>query len=110
LLDIHRLEIPTPYEVGPVNVYLIKNEPLTLIDAGVGSHEARDALIGQLRNLKVDIADIKRVILTHSHLDHSGQAPYVKKVSGAKIYIHPFEQLKLAGENTFLKERETILK
>ena len=31
---IHRLAIPTPFAVGRVNVYLIEDEPLTLVDAG----------------------------------------------------------------------------
>jgi len=110
LLKIHRLIIPTPYAVGPVNVYLIKNEPYTLVDVGAGIPEAKEALIGQLAELKVKVSDIKRVVLTHSHLDHSGQALYVKEVSGAEIYIHPLEQKKLSGKNTFLKEREKILK
>ena len=31
---IHRIPIPTPFAVGRVNVYLIEDEPLTLVDAG----------------------------------------------------------------------------
>jgi glyoxylase-like metal-dependent hydrolase (beta-lactamase superfamily II) len=31
---IHRIAIPTPFAVGRVNVYLIEDEPLTLVDAG----------------------------------------------------------------------------
>jgi len=110
LLNIYQLSIPTPYEVGLVNTYLIKNEPYTLVDAGAGIVEARESLVSQLKKLKVNIENIKRVILTHSHLDHSGQALYIREVSGADIFIHPYEQKKLAGENTFLKERKKILK
>jgi len=33
-MKIHRISVPTPFYVGPVNVYLIEEDPLTLIDAG----------------------------------------------------------------------------
>ena len=35
--DIKVLRIPTPFQVGRVNCYLIEDEPLTLIDAGPSS-------------------------------------------------------------------------
>ena len=31
---IHRLAIPTPFAVGRVNVYMIEDDPLTLVDTG----------------------------------------------------------------------------
>ena len=31
---IHRLPIPTPFRVGPVNAYLVDDDPLTLVDVG----------------------------------------------------------------------------
>jgi len=34
---IHRLAIPTPFQVGRVNAYLIEDEPLTLVDTGPNS-------------------------------------------------------------------------
>ena len=41
---IHRLAIPTPFAVGRVNVYLIEDDPLTLVDAGPNSGRALDEL------------------------------------------------------------------
>ena len=41
---IHRLAIPTPFAVGRVNVYLIEDEPLTLVDAGPNSGTSFDEL------------------------------------------------------------------
>ena len=41
---IHRLAIPTPFAVGRVNVYLIDDDPLTLVDAGPNSGNSLDAL------------------------------------------------------------------
>ena len=44
---IHRLAIPTPFAVGRVNVYLIEDEPLTLVDAGPNSGTSFDELRGE---------------------------------------------------------------
>ena len=41
---IHRLAIPTPFAVGRVNVYLIDDDPLTLVDAGPNSGTSLDEL------------------------------------------------------------------
>jgi hypothetical protein len=37
---IHCLAIPTPFQVGRVNTYLIEDDPLTLIDSGPNSGTA----------------------------------------------------------------------
>ena len=86
-LPIRKIAIPTPYEVGDVNIYLWEEEPLTLIDAGPPTKKAKDTLVASLSKLGYDIKDVKRVILTHSHPDHSGLAPFLKE-SGASIALH----------------------
>src|SRR5436189_23565 len=47
-MQIIPLSIPTPFYVGDVNVYLIKNDPVTLIDVGPQTPEAADALRSKL--------------------------------------------------------------
>ena len=39
---IHRIAVPTPFAVGRVNVYLIEDDPLTLVDAGPNSGSSLD--------------------------------------------------------------------
>ena len=41
---IHALPIPTPFAVGRVNVYLLDDDPLTLVDTGPNSGRALDEL------------------------------------------------------------------
>ena len=41
---IRTLRIPTPFQVGRVNCYLIEDEPLTLVDTGPNSGKALDEL------------------------------------------------------------------
>jgi hypothetical protein len=50
---IHRMAIPTPFAVGRVNVYLIEDEPLTLVDAGPNSGTAFDELQQGIASLGV---------------------------------------------------------
>ena len=41
---IEKLVVPTPFPVGPINLYLILDDPLTLIDTGPKTDEAYAAL------------------------------------------------------------------
>ena len=82
---IHRLAIPTPFAVGRVNVYLIEDEPLTLVDAGPNSGSSLDELERQLAAHDHRIEDIELVILTHQHIDHLGLVGIVAARSGADV-------------------------
>ena len=82
---IHRLAIPTPFAVGRVNVYLLEDDPLTLIDAGPNSGTSFDELQRGLAGLGHELEDIELVILTHQHIDHLGLVGIVASHSGAEV-------------------------
>jgi glyoxylase-like metal-dependent hydrolase (beta-lactamase superfamily II) len=82
---IRVLRIPTPFQVGRVNCYLLEDEPLTLIDAGPNSGKALDELEHQLDALGHRIEDLELVIITHQHIDHLGLVDIVAKRSGAEV-------------------------
>ena len=82
---IHRLAIPTPFAVGRVNVYLIEDEPLTLVDAGPNSGTSFDELTRGLAGLGHPLEDIELVILTHQRIDHLGLVQIVASHSGAEV-------------------------
>jgi glyoxylase-like metal-dependent hydrolase (beta-lactamase superfamily II) len=82
---IRVLRIPTPFQVGRVNCYLLEDEPLTLIDAGPNSGKALDELEHQLGALGHRIEDLELVIITHQHIDHLGLVDIVAKRSGAEV-------------------------
>jgi glyoxylase-like metal-dependent hydrolase (beta-lactamase superfamily II) len=82
---IHLLTIPTPFPVGPVNVYLLDGEPLTLVDVGPLTDEALDALKAGLHGLGHSLSDVEQVVITHAHHDHFGLAREVLEVSGARL-------------------------
>jgi len=97
-MQVHRIELPTPFPVGPVNVYLLDGEPLTLVDAGPKTPEAQAALEEGLARAGRRVEEIRRLILTHGHTDHFGNAMWIRARSGAEIYAHPADQPKIAGE------------
>jgi len=94
---IHRIIIPTPFRVGPVNAYLLPDPPVTLIDAGPKSAEAADALRGGIADAGVSPSAIRRIILTHGHLDHFGGAAALAAKTGAEVFAHPDDGPKFSG-------------
>jgi glyoxylase-like metal-dependent hydrolase (beta-lactamase superfamily II) len=71
--------------LGTVNLWLLKGEPLTLVDTGPRNDEALEALEEQLAEHGIAVEDLELVLLTHHHLDHSGLAATLKRRSGAQI-------------------------
>lgn len=97
-MKIAQLAIPTPFYVGDVNVYLIKEDPITLIDVGPKTPEAADALRKKLAGNGVRIADIRRIVLTHAHEDHCGLAKQVRdEAKDAEVFVHEWETGHLFG-------------
>jgi len=105
MLNIHRIKVPTPYTIGSVNAYLIMSPPCTLIDPGPDTQQAREALLAGLGALGVNLAQIERVVLTHSHSDHSGLARWLAETSGARIYVHHLEVRKMTFDYDYYSER-----
>src|SRR5215216_2827630 len=84
-VGIHRLAIPTPFAVGRVNVYLIEDDPLTLVDAGPNSGSSLDELQRQLAGHGHAIEDLELILITHQHIDHIGLVDIVASHSGAEV-------------------------
>jgi glyoxylase-like metal-dependent hydrolase (beta-lactamase superfamily II) len=82
---IHRIAIPTPFAVGRVNVYVIVDDPLTLVDAGPNSGTSLDELERGVARLGHALEDIELVVLTHQHIDHLGLVSLVAGRSGAEV-------------------------
>ena len=82
---IHRLRIPTPFAVGRVNVYLVEDEPLTLIDSGPNSGTSLDQLERQLTELGHRIEDLELILVSHQHIDHIGLVDILARRSGANV-------------------------
>nr|WP_279663402.1 MBL fold metallo-hydrolase [Ectobacillus ponti] len=66
------MEIPVPFPVETVNVFLVKGETLTLIDTGTNTDDAWNALVQQMGRIGHHPREIENVVITHHHADHCG--------------------------------------
>ncbi len=97
-MKIIPISLPTPFYVGDVNVYLIKEDPVTLIDVGPKTEQARIALQASLKKQGIGFSDIRRILLTHAHEDHCGLAKQIRDESkNAEILVHGWETGHLFG-------------
>jgi len=96
-MQLHRIEIPTPFPVGTVNAYLLAGDPLTLVDTGPKTPDAQAALDAGLRAAGHRLSDVRRILLTHGHVDHFGNAAWLAQHSGAEIYLHEADRAKTTG-------------
>ncbi|MBA2704443.1 MAG: MBL fold metallo-hydrolase [Blastocatellia bacterium] len=86
------ISLPTPFYIGPVNVYLIAEDPITLIDTGPKTKEAIEALREGLRQARIRVSDIRRIVLTHAHEDHCGLARSLRdEAKDAEVLVHEWE-------------------
>jgi hydroxyacylglutathione hydrolase len=78
--------IPLNYFFG-VNCYLIKSgESYFLIDTGIT--KTRDQLEQAIKDAGCKPRGLKLIIITHGHMDHIGNAVYLRDKYGAKIAMH----------------------
>jgi glyoxylase-like metal-dependent hydrolase (beta-lactamase superfamily II) len=78
------IKVPVPY-MGTVNTWLLRGEPLTLIDTGFRECSALGALERGLREAGVSVEDLELLLATHHHVDHSGLLSELQRRSGAEV-------------------------
>lgn len=72
--------------LGAVNAFVLEDQGLTLIDTGLPGSTRK--IFAALQKAGKNPADIKRIILTHLHTDHSGNATDIKRQTNARVYAH----------------------
>lgn len=85
----------------PVNCYLVEEkEGLTLVDAAMGF-----CLKGILKAARAIGKPIRRIVLTHAHLDHVGALDAIKEAfPNAPVHISARDARLLAGDSTLLPD------
>jgi glyoxylase-like metal-dependent hydrolase (beta-lactamase superfamily II) len=105
------ISLPTPFYIGPVNVYLIAEDPITLIDTGPKTKEANEALHEGLRKARIRVSDIRRIVLTHAHEDHCGLARSVRdEAKDAEVLVHEWETGHRIGRLEYQEHRALLVR
>lgn len=110
-MQIIPIVVPTPFYVGPVNCYLITDDPVTLIDTGPKTKEAVEALREGLRRARFRVSDIRRIVLTHAHEDHCGLARTLRdEAKDADVLVHGWETGHRIGRLEYEEHRQLLVR
>lgn len=108
-LRFERIVVPTPFAVGPANVYLIPASPVTLVDCGPNTPATERALFAGLRAAGVQPGRVERVVISHGHPDHFGLASRLQGLSGARVLVGERDLPKLASDRSMLTATGRLL-
>jgi glyoxylase-like metal-dependent hydrolase (beta-lactamase superfamily II) len=102
-LGVHRVPVPVPFSEagGPANIYVIEERGggVALFDAGIGTQEGRAAIEEGFAALGLSLGDVRRIFVSHGHIDHYGYARAVQEASGAPVFVHPRDHDKVTGRD-----------
>ena len=84
---VHRLPIQTPFPIGRVNSYFVEEPVPTLIDVPPRGVSFLSELQAALKHLGYSLQDIKRIIVTHPHIDHFGSVAAIAGQSEAEVWV-----------------------
>src|SRR3954464_2800748 len=71
--------------VGSVSSWLLRGDPLTLVDTGPRDDAGLAALEQGLRREGRGIVDNELLLATHHHIDHGRRAATIRRRSGAVV-------------------------
>ncbi len=105
LPGVHAIDGIDPSPDFTTNVLLLKDakgSSWTLLDTGLPPQEGYAggaALVERYcEKNKIPLSSIKRILLTHLHLDHTGSLKILAQKTGAKIYSHWIEASFIAKD------------
>lgn len=84
--------------------YVILNAGVpTLVDTGSGFEQSNQDLLDGFEALRTDfgeslrLTDIRRILITHGHIDHFGGVGFLQEQTGAKVAIHELDRRVLTN-------------
>jgi glyoxylase-like metal-dependent hydrolase (beta-lactamase superfamily II) len=84
------LSMPLPFQLDHINLWLLADEDgWTVVDTGIGDSQTRELW----EKLFARFRPVKRVILTHYHPDHAGNADWICRRFGVEMWTTQGEYL-----------------
>ena len=84
---VHWLRMALPFALDHINLWALEDDGAwLLIDTGLGNEPTR-ALWDRIFAEKLVTRPVKRVLVTHYHPDHAGNAAWLCKRSGAELWM-----------------------
>ena len=85
---VDNVMMPGPGDANSVNIVLLAGADgrLTMVDAGPPG--AEDAVCDYISKIGYKSADVKRIIVTHHHVDHTGGLAGLAERTGAEVRAH----------------------
>ena len=81
---------------GAINIcLLVENSQITMIDAGLPGSST--AVLAYVAEIDLTPQAIRRVIITHHHVDHVGGLPELLKLSRAEVWAHRDDAAVIEG-------------
>ena len=105
-----RIELPTQFQMKTVNSFLIKEPEVTLIDCGENEDSTWQALESGLRENGLRISDVKKIIITHAHVDHMGMAQRVAEAAQASVWVSNKVQPWAMGPEQMFRSRGALIR
>lgn len=108
---VFQIKLKHPTLPQGVNVYILTDERgLCLIDAGYGDEESIKTIIDTTRGSGLDMESLSLIVNTHGHPDHTGGNIPLKRLSGARIAIHPLEapRIRPLEADILLEDGDTV--
>jgi glyoxylase-like metal-dependent hydrolase (beta-lactamase superfamily II) len=96
LPGVYLIELPLPFSLGRINVYLVRlDSGYLLIDCGMDTAECFDALARAFESAGIAWHDIRVILITHVHPDHIGLARRLIQLTHAQLWMHAQDALYL---------------
>lgn len=107
-MNIHTVDLNFLGIEEAIACYVIDtSEGLVLIESG--PYSTFPILKKGIADLGFKIKDVRKVLLTHIHLDHAGAA-WAFAEQGAEVYVHPFGYKHLADPSKLISSASRIYK
>lgn len=84
------LRMPLPFQLNHINLWLLRDgDGWTIVDTGIGNAETR----GLWEKILDKVGPVRRIILTHYHPDHAGNAAWLCGKFGVEMWTTQGEYL-----------------